>query len=469
MNNTTITVFLSSLLIIGCTSQDPMTESNILSEVSNGQIQICAVDTSKNISTNRLLAIAESHASLSSRSNNLMVESIETLCDDRNNPLLYAVNFSENNGYMLISATTDYYPIIAEAEVGSFDISKLSKDNPAFSWISEQSHYITHANSLSEDIKQEIATAWNNYAEKIELSSTSRATLDEKPTVYYDSLRQWSNDPNILVYRYEDFILTPEYQLLTDEEKNQISVGIQYYGNEFYGGKESNTVVLKRYVTNYYDIRLNTPTWNNTYDYNLYPPKLLGCTTVALGEIMRYHQYPSTFDWDNMPLSVPTETTNAFLSDVREQIGVNDRGSAEYDQVKKAILHYGYKVDDKVTHSQTTVLEKIRTKKPVMMFGQPTESDKGHAWVCDGYRLITTFNEFKVMTLEYRPTTYSEPQTMEEVYKKQSDISLSYRLYFNWGWNGSQNGFFLDNSFTVIVDGKATNFSRNRKNLYISH
>lgn len=425
MNKTTITVFLSSLLLYGCTSQDSLTESDILSEESNSQIEICAVDTSKSISTNRLLAIAESHASLSSRSNNSTIESIETLCDDQNNPLLYAINFADNNGYMLVSATTDYYPIVAEAEVGSFDISKLSKDNPAISWVREQSHYITHANSLPKDIKQEIATAWNNYSEKIELASTtSRATLDEKPTVYYDSLRQWSNDPNISVYRYEDFILTPEYQLLTDEEKNQISVGIQYYGNEFYGGKESNTVVLKRYVTNYYDKCLNTPAWNNTYAYNLYPPKLLGCTTVALGEIMRYHQFPSTFDWGNMPLSVPTETTNAFLSDVREQIGVNDKGSAEYKQVKNALLHYGYKVDDEEAHSQATVLEKIRTNKPVMMFGLSTESNEGHAWVCDGYRLITTFNELRVMTLEYRPTTYSEPQTMDEVYKKQSDITI---------------------------------------------
>ena len=74
-----------------------------------------------------------------------VVKGVVPIFGENESILMYAVNFTD--GYILISATTDYYPILAIVEQGSFTILPesaqeyiidelktavlLSKDNPA--------------------------------------------------------------------------------------------------------------------------------------------------------------------------------------------------------------------------------------------------------------------------------------------------------------------------------------------------
>jgi hypothetical protein len=53
---------------------------------------------------------------------------------------------------------------------------------------------------------------------------------------------------------------------------------------------------------------------------------LMGCVATALGQIMRYHQYPTSFNWSNMPLTYSTSTTASLL----KKLGNSDKLNMSY-------------------------------------------------------------------------------------------------------------------------------------------
>lgn len=53
------------------------------------------------------------------RSGSRQVRNVVAINDETGNPLMYAVNFDE--GYILVSATRKYFPVLAEVESGNFD------------------------------------------------------------------------------------------------------------------------------------------------------------------------------------------------------------------------------------------------------------------------------------------------------------------------------------------------------------
>lgn len=195
---------------------------------------------------------------------------------------------------------------------------------------------------------------------------------------------------------------------------------------------------------------LITSQWEQSGYYNDSCPSYVGCVAVAMGQVMRYHQWPqkgrgwhayipsdnpelgvqyanfgaTEYHWDLMPDRLrdytPQESKSA-VAQLLHHAGVSvnmsymDDGSGAYTvDVPSALTNYflynpqtlqlcsyaNYSVED----WQSLIKSELKAGRPVIYSG--AHGDNGHSWIVDGYD------------------------------------SNGY-LHVNWGWGGDYDGYFL--------------------------
>lgn len=441
-------------------------------------------DTTKTLTAERAMMIAARHSGTGadSRTAGRLPASIDAVNDEDGNPLMYVVNYTDNKGFVILSASKEYYPILAESDEGSFDLRNLEPEHPVNLWLDEQKFLVEHIDALPDSVKTRAASLWMEYnydRAAVSAAIDSRANYPEKPQVYYDSLRRWTLDPNIEVYTYEDYINTMEYQSLEQNVKDAMIAGMNYAGNSNYGPITSSTLVLRRINYNYFSNQLTTTEWaqRNGFESSIpYEGKRLGCGPVAVGQFMKFHKYPTYLHWDEMHDKIPTTATTDFLYQIGLKMDIDysknsfDKGS---DDVAYALRLYGYLANPPASHDKYKVLSEVKGGHPVILFGNKKSflgisSWDGHAWVCDGAIFGDETLELRVMTIDYRPTIYSTPDLMVEAYKGGKIMSYTpLRFHFNWGWGGYRNGYFDDSNIQVEdSEGEVHDYKHGRKDLF---
>lgn len=198
--------------------------------------------------------------------------------------------------------------------------------------------------------------------------------------------------------------------------------------------------------------------WDQDEYYNILCPSdsegqgnhvLTGCVATAMAQVMRYWEYPaqgtgshsyscdygtlsadfgnSTYHYDMMPDRLSAGTPAAQVQEVAKLIyhcGVSvdmDYGpesSGSYLSLSPNALHtyFGYGMSSYIHKNQYSasswndiIKNQLDSLRPVLYRGQSDAG--GHAFVCDGYD--------------------------EQDY-----------FHFNWGWNGSNNGYYLLSGLT---------------------
>lgn len=460
------------LLIVSC--EHDSKDTRIQSDDEVGLYVLCP-DTSKNLSKEKLIEILLNKYLMGSRSIEKVIESIEEVCDANGNPQIFVVNYENNGGYVIISADKEYLPVLAESDYGNFDAVNLKSECPLSSWMARELDIINHKSCLPDSSKLYIASRWIDF-DKNQRKLLTRGIGDEKPQVYYDSLRQWSLDPNIEVYTFDDYIKTDEFRLLGDFTKQEIYTGVYGMGNSNYGSIESSTFVLRYHEYDRYDsgIMLET-TWGTGYGYNSYVPWNeygVGYTPVAVGQIMRYYKYPNYISWSDMKNTEGSDAAAKFLRELGDKMGIV-YGNKEPDvlivDVQNTLRQYGYTVTLN-NHNSGAITNQIRNKRPVFIRGFTPDGKSYHDWVCDGvkhdsYRLILRF-----MTLEYKPTATPPPDRMVEAYSVTIAAShLDDRYHYNWGNDGKGNGYFLDTGVSVENEQTGSLYNNKMKELLIWH
>lgn len=458
--------------LASCTSEMPVDLIDQPSEINLNEIVLTVPDTLGTVSQQRAAEIATKFFGKrypDSRAESKGIAEIKAVCDPDGKELMYIVNFADNQGFVIVSAEKGYYPILAQSDEGNFTTDNT--DSPAYMWLMSQKYNVANCAELPDSMKSEIAQAWTAYDYQTGLDVSSRANV-EKPQVYYDSLRMWSVSGKYKVYNYNDFIHTDDYQTLSFDDRNQISTNLMMLGNSNYGTVEDVTVVLVRdyYRNDFYPRKLMATTWNQGYPYNEAVPYNypLGCTTIAAGQIMRYHQWPSYYNWNDMPDKGATSSLQKFLYELALCIGVKFNYSsteAKLSQVKTALETKEYSIVYQY-HSTDKVTKEIIGHRPVLMAGTLAGDTIGHAWVCDGIDYYQNYHEIRVMTLDYRPIAEIVPTEMIEAMKILKPTYSSGNLYhMNWGWGGSNDGYFSDN---ILNPGNIGNYNNNRTELLIT-
>lgn len=197
---------------------------------------------------------------------------------------------------------------------------------------------------------------------------------------------------------------------------------------------------------------LKTPDWGQWAPFNLRTPLSYptGCAATAMSIVMRYHQWPvmgqgskthiwkdsvmtadfehTRYDWDNMPMSYDSYTTaqaEAVSLLMRHAgIAVEMYYAAESSGARQSLVpgaltqYFRYAATTRLVSAadydaatwEKMMRSEIDADRPVIYTGESTMGRGSHGFVLDGYR--------------------------------------NNLFHFNFGWNGSGNGYFAISAFS---------------------
>jgi len=197
---------------------------------------------------------------------------------------------------------------------------------------------------------------------------------------------------------------------------------------------------------------LKTPDWGQWAPFNLRTPLSYptGCAATAMSIVMRYHQWPvmgqgskthiwkdsvmtadfehTRYDWDNMPMSYDSYTTaqaEAVSLLMRHAgIAVEMYYAAESSGARQSLVpgaltqYFRYAATTRLVSAadydaatwEKMMRSEINADRPVIYTGESTMGRGSHGFVLDGYR--------------------------------------DNLFHFNFGWNGSGNGYFAISAFS---------------------
>ena len=391
---------------------------------------------------------------------------ISQIYDDSGNISMYVVNFANDGGFVIVSATKNFNPILAYSETGNYDVNGLMPPG-LYQWQSEMSETVNYADELPADSTTVYRNMWSEYLPQETVQQPSQAAtraivgdMVQAQLILQDSVMAWNGRQGYTVLQITGSI-TGDKKI--DEAIRDWAKGGIYppYQEEW----ERLSLVLRRPkpVTNVKNFMQST--WGQRKNYNeafdringTLPPA--GCGPVALGQIMRYYEYPSYFNWDAMPYDEASHTTSVLLHDIaikaNAEISIDGTGTTDND-IQKALQSYGYKCDGVSNHKASKAFYEIERKHPVYMAGTLEGIGDGHAWVASGGSYTTSEYYYYLYTLreriDFSPIyQYSEP----------GGIPIYY-FYMNWGWYGDYNGNYLEGSPAPSSYGEITE----RKDIY---
>ena len=148
------------------TQEDNLIERNILN--------LSSVDASK---LAKQFSINE-YEEGSRAASDIAIKDIQTIASETGEPLMYVVNYANDKGFTVISATKNYAPVLAYSEEGYLNVNDASFTDNIF--IDE---YKTHIESVvgleCDSLRQKYAIDWSFYEKKSE-AVNSRAYTDEQ-------------------------------------------------------------------------------------------------------------------------------------------------------------------------------------------------------------------------------------------------------------------------------------------------
>ncbi len=328
--------------------------------------------------------------------------------------LMYAVNFKDEQGYALLAAdnriSDDIIAVTEEGSVSLDDFLQADKDliPSANDDLSVEEYYKLIQSGAIAGTKELVINIACDYA--------GREILTTSPQKSYKSDYEWTT-----VKQVPTLMTT----LWTQEGKDN---------------------VFNKYCP---EVGLF---WKNK--------AIAGCVCIAVAQIVAYHEYPSPYVCNGVPIdykkikriysiygprNIETPEVQLMLSNFCYNIGglcktkYHSIFNHEYSfawptDARIGLQQLGYKnVKLKFDYDENLVLNSLDNGCPVFM-SAISGFINGHAWVIDGY--------------------------IKREYKSQSTGFVSERqtlVHCNWGWGGDCNGYFTSGFFkttaAVISDG----------------
>lgn len=298
------------LLIIPSCHQDKM-EMDILTEKeSMMRIRLPKISRdATSISPEEAAKVANLYLSSSSTKSNetYNVKEVISIRGDSGEIAMYAVNYDD--GYLIISASKKFYPVLAEIPHGNYNDTFLSKGMGIF--IADYQQCIKNAanGNLSFD-----STGWSIYeeTERPELMTRSEDAYYDVFDRYY---AQWTSQG------YSVYLLRNKPDEMPEDLYESYCSMAETYDRTDYGYM-NYSVIIERISEEKHSYGPYCQTkWHQEVPFWPTDADKLGCTTIAAGQIMRYFEFPTSFDWDNMPNDTSNETLRDFLTKLRNRIG----------------------------------------------------------------------------------------------------------------------------------------------------
>lgn len=408
---------------------------------------------------------------------NREVESTFAINTKDGKPALYVINYIPR-GYAVVSATRKYTPIISYNLDGHIslkgDTNTVIKDI-----LDNYVKSIEYANTLPDSLTRSSLMQWEMLGEERPVQTRLEGGHDEdmfrKVSVAID---KYTNE-GYRVYRYGDIMGDYYYycekfpwsfpeakdfpyddnRILTPEIKAEIYKNVHIYATKEYDVNSYVLVLLKEISTNKKVEGMLRTIWGQGGDYNKYIPGRypVGCVSVAVSQIMKYHRYPKLYNWDDMSDYIPTDVTAQFLHEVALGVDTDFSPRKSSSDIKKAKIYLDGKgyftehMDNKYPYYLSKIYAELDGRFPVYAQGKDKRKG-GHAFVIDGYDYKSSMYEIVVMAFPDAPLSYLKDTDLEKMFFYKSLKSISEMFHLNLGWNGTANGYYNFSDFYGFND-----------------
>ncbi|MDO5969949.1 C10 family peptidase [Flavivirga aquimarina] len=389
--------FILILLVIFSCSKD-----NELNELENSNINLQenSVELSQVKEIAEEIYFATKTNSSASKGNTVKsekrtIEAINEVRNEKGKTSFYVINYNEG-GYILLSADKRTQPILGYSESGKFEVDEDSYPLGLKLWMKDAKSQITDIQNSNIEQSEKEKQAWKQVQYEI-ASSSSSILAKEEPFECYEHTETITVGPLLSSTWYQTGAFNDALSYI-----NCTGANFQVFA---------------------------------------------GCVPIAMAQVMKYHQYPTNYNWSSMPLTYGTTTTANFIADIHDAIGNVYSGNPIYDcdgtgvsasanmgNVLKTQFNYSSALWANFNYN--TVKSNLNYNRPVILSGD--NGSTGHMWVCDGYR----------------QTSY---------YFADCTGGTFYPVFhMNWGWNGAYDGYYSYNNFSPST----TNYNNNKKMIY---
>lgn len=355
------------------------------------------------------------------------ITEVQTIENDNGIPIMYALNLGENSGFVVMSASLVERPILAYSHEGKFDFETIGDYSGVADWALTKYLKINGLLELGNEPSSNITNQW----------------IAVNPSLGFDFV---DNDGNVIPW-------IPPVIVDQWDEVETYGPHLSTTWNQRLSSNSGSTVIG----------------YNNFVRFNNCSTGIapVGCVATAMGQIMKYHNWPNIYSISTMPNTVNSgnyTTTTAhnvgyFMQDIGAKVAMSyacDGSGAYSTNARTAMVsHYNYNASGVTPLSFNPLVSDLKSSKPVYLDGCRTRIiktrpkkvgifgwtigsttytyDNCHAWVADGFEAI---NRTVVYDTGH---SYTSP--------------IAEHTHMNWGWGGSWNGWYDYESWDDINDG----------------
>ncbi len=377
------------------------------------------------------------------------VEGVEPIVGDDGQTLMYVVSYQDLQGYTVISAKKSYYPILVEVFEGQYDSLSISQTGASL-YFEMYREEILSGESKKDDEKQQIRREWACYEEKQDkFDRYTKSQDDDLIDLVEESIAEWE------AAGYEYYFLDQgKPDIIPQEVFDDWVQRSREQANENYDYMANSVILIQSTPPETNLGPLLGTAWGQFWftlpgNSSLGSQVIVGCGPVAVGQIMAYHGFPTTYNWSRIRIDY-VETTNFLKELALEMCDIESFGEnfsvSNILQMQDILNAKGY-LTTLQNHDAGGVRASIQQRSPVLMTGRAPRKLYGHAWVCDGihYFPVSYYCTLKILS-------YFDPMTYETAGTYQTSIERPSYYHMNWGNNGSGNGFYLDTGHQYIQD-----------------
>lgn len=395
-----ILIFVIGIGFLNSCNNDILNEPNLTEDIHYvNELQIIEIAENILFSSDELLKSAGKEKQGKTKK----VKSIKVIPDNNNINAFYIINY-EDEGFVIMPADKRISPVLAFSETNSFMFEGDLLPSALSTWM--------------YDVKENISII--RLQENLKSGSINNG---------------WSNPEKLLLPLPEDDPVECE------DEFEQIGTLLSTIWHQGCG----------------FNAQLKTETETGCTDLPC-DRVFAGCVPIAMAQVMRYHESPSTYSWSLMSNTVGNTYSATLLKGIHDVLPISYSCSAtgiskDYDFSSDFENDFGYTSASRASYNYTTVKNEIRANRPVILTGGKDAGwwifhnyDDGHAWVCDGMKT----NKYCIFDENGDYVGYHS----------------SLHLHMNWGWAGNADGWFGFNNFDPTVNGTDYTFNYDVKMIY---
>jgi len=402
-----LSVVLAIVLLLSASCQDAPINN---SAPESGKVKSETIKRSAEDAIEWAIAYKNGESSTDSRSNvtaNLADIKVITTAKSRSetDTLIYVVNYDNNEGYVLVSASCHTEPILGYVEKGSFDEEKVAENSSYSYFLKAAKRYasipkdslivpgtpIGKVRHVCDSILPRLEVAWNQYYPEGYFYDNSMCGCVQTATAQVMSYLEKPTSITLTYPNRDKNVETIDWSKLKQHKKSSFNCWDCPLTNEEH-------LVLARLCRQIGFL-------NNSFT-----------------------GYNGDVDENGNPISIGTG------------VDINNVFNAFETLVPNNIVEKGFSVDGRALY------DSLFRNKGVAMVGAP-----GHAWVCDGGKRDLWYNTFTLIG------------------GSKEEVSGTLYLHYNWGWGGQDNGYFLSTILNPAKGAEYDEETINHNNYNFSH